>query len=504
MCSPKCRFLLYLGVVVLWTSRILFATIRRRRARKSLSNQYHCQTIRSKYPHWDRFLGIDLFCRNAAAVYQRRFLQSVTQRHDELGHTYELNMLGTRGIMTRDHRIIQTILSTRFKDYSLDDERKKALRPLLGNGIFSTDGPAWAHSRAILRPHFNRAHLVDLSMLERHVSCLVDRIPDGCETDLQELLLCFTMDVATSFLLGESTDSLGLDQNKQRGELQGFVRSVQHAQDRMAIHLALGRWALLKPDPQFRHHTQVVQDFVDGFVQKALLDHQADTKWEQPAVLLRSLVQDVQDPIQIRDELINILIAGRDTTASLIGNVFFLLARHPQVWQKLREEIKLFDSLPPKFEEISQCRHIRYTINEALRLFPPVPVNSRVANSDTVIPYGGGPDGKSPVLVPEGMPVIYNVYGLHRREDIFGPDFEEFRPSRWESLRLGWEFLPFSGGPRTCIGQQFAITEASYVLIRFLQIFDTIECTDPRQWEEKIALTVSSRNGVHVKFKRAV
>lgn len=81
-------------------------------------------------------------------------------------------------------------------------------------------------------------------------------------------------------------------------------------------------------------------------------------------------------------------------------------------------------------------------------------MNSRVANCDTVIPCGGGSDGKSPVLVPRGTPVVYNIYGLHRREDVYGSDIETFRPDRWETLRLGWEFLPFSGGPRVCLGRK--------------------------------------------------
>ncbi|KAK1243481.1 hypothetical protein MKX07_004109 [Trichoderma sp. CBMAI-0711] len=67
---------------------------------------------------------------------------------------------------------------------------------------------------------------------------------------------------------------------------------------------------------------------------------------------------------------------------------------------------------------------------------------------------GGGVEGKSPLFVPKGTPVIYNVFGLHRRQDVYGPDVEEFKPSRWESLRLSWEFLPFNGGPRICIGRE--------------------------------------------------
>jgi cytochrome P450 len=80
-------------------------------------------------------------------------------------------------------------------------------------------------------------------------------------------------------------------------------------------------------------------------------------------------------------------------------------------------------------------------------MHPVVPGNSRIAYKDTVIPVGGGPDGKSPVFVEKGTIVAYWPYAMHRRTDIYGPDADEFVPERWEKLRPGWEYLPFNGGP---------------------------------------------------------
>lgn len=84
----------------------------------------------------------------------------------------------------------------------------------------------------------------------------------------------------------------------------------------------------------------------------------------------------------------------------------------------------------------------------ALRLFPIVPTNGRVALRDTTLPVGGGPDGKSPIFVKKGQPVNYHPYVMQRRKDIYGPDADEFKPERWKTLRPGWEYIPFNAGPR--------------------------------------------------------
>jgi cytochrome P450 len=91
---------------------------------------------------------------------------------------------------------------------------------------------------------------------------------------------------------------------------------------------------------------------------------------------------------------------------------------------------------------------------------------------------------------------------MHRRRDIYGPDADEFRPERWEKLRPGWGYLPFNGGPRICVGQQFALTEAGYATVRLMQTFSGIEDREPRAWGAKQHLTMSSLWGTKVVLAR--
>jgi cytochrome P450 len=88
---------------------------------------------------------------------------------------------------------------------------------------------------------------------------------------------------------------------------------------------------------------------------------------------------------------------------------------------------------------------------------------------------------------------------MHRRTDYFGKDADVFRPERWgEDLRPGWAYLPFNGGPRICLGQQYALTEASYVTVRLLQEFSQMESRDPEPWIESLTMTMASLRGTLV------
>lgn len=119
---------------------------------------------------------------------------------------------------------------------------------------------------------------------------------------------------------------------------------------------------------------------------------------------------------------------------------------------------------------------------------------------DTILPVGGGKDGTSPVFVAKGVQVIYSVYAMHRRVDIYGEDADEYRPERWENgqLRPLWGYLPFNGGPRICLGQQYALAEAGYLTVRLAQEFQKLESRDPRPWEESVGFALCPRNGIKV------
>lgn len=174
------------------------------------------------------------------------------------------------------------------------------------------------------------------------------------------------------------------------------------------------------------------------------------------------------------------MMAGRDTTAGLLGWSLMRLALHPDIFTNLRAII-LRDfpaDSQPDFAQLKDCRPLQHFLQEVLRLHPTVPINNRLCIKDTTLPLGGGPDQRSPIAVRAGQTVVFSVYLMHRRKDLWGEDALEFKPSRWEKKIPAWQWLPFLGGPRVCLGQQFALTEAAFLLVRLLREFDGIQPLD--------------------------
>lgn len=476
-------------------------------SRRKTINERGCKPA-VVFKHKDPILGIDLVRDIAARSKAGTILQGSQERFKKYGNTLQMNLLGRWIIITSEPQNIKTMLALNFSDYSLGETRKKIFNPVIGQGIFTTDGAAWEHSRAVLRPNFNRSQVGNLTTFETHIKHLIRAIPtDGSTVDLQALFFHLTLDSATEFLFGESASTLtaGADGKPQ----DPFGEAFNYCTEKIGKEARLGFRNFL-PNRKYEDSKKVVHEFADRYVQKALEYRRAakasgkdpDEKPDGRYIFLHELAKDTQDPMMLRTETLNILLAGRDTTASLLSDLWLILSRRPDVWEKLQAEVQALNGKKPTFEEMKDMKYLRYCLNESLRLFPVVPANSRTAIRDTVLPVGGGPDGKSPLFIPKNTIIGYHSYTLHRREDLYGPDAAEFKPERWSTIRPGWEYVPFNGGPRICLGQQFALTEASYTTVRLMQEFTKIESRDDRPWRELLTLTCASGHGAQVALSK--
>ena len=264
-------------------------------------------------------------------------------------------------------------------------------------------------------------------------------------------------------------------------------------------------------DPTWKKAYTKVHAFVDKNVAIAL-DRQrrlvkpgnpTDNGGRERYILLQQMAMETQDPYDLRSQILNVFFPARDTAAIAFGNIMFYLARHPQGWVELRKEVLKVGFQDLTFELLKSLKTTKAIINETLRLRMPASRVVRTALRDTILPAGGGSDGRSPLFVPEGQSIEMDLHSLHRDPKIWGPDAGEFRPERWGEGRLlweaNWQYEPFLGGMRMCPAQNQVITQLSYLLVRVAQTFQVLENRDSVwEYKEEIKMTIESRNGVKV------
>ena len=318
--------------------------------------------------------------------------EMLRQRFDACGNTFTSKLLLVNAISTIEPENVKTVLSTRFKDYGLW-RRFEFVGKLLGHGIFTSDGEAWAHSRAMLRPSFAKEQIADLATFERHIEQFFQLIPeDGSTVDLQDLFFRFTMDSATEFLFGQSVGSLksrlarqpnlngGVDDKDSNTD--EAVKAKENPGDKFAAAmniaqeagmtrvrmLSLARFYYSKKEDEA---VRTVHEFVDQFVEDAIRYRQSADLENTPVgkekgqyLFLHELARATDDKLRLRSELLSVLLAGRDTTASLLSNMFFQIAKDPRIWEKLQSEVAHLNGIPPTYHQLRDLKYVKYCMNE--------------------------------------------------------------------------------------------------------------------------------------------
>lgn len=224
--------------------------------------------------------------------------------------------------------------------------------------------------KALVRPSFAKVQVADLDTFESHIQHLVAKIPcGGTSIDLQPLFYQLTLDSATEFLLGESVDIL---RSPTGSEQQLFGQAFDFAQTELNLRLRLGPFVWLYRNKEFDRACVRVHNFIDKFVAKSLQFRReslagGNSREEKPKgkyIFMNELALATDDPIQIRSEILNILLAGRDTTAGLLSNTFYVLARRPDVWATLKYEVNQLEGKRPDYETLRNMKYLKNVLNE--------------------------------------------------------------------------------------------------------------------------------------------
>lgn len=279
--------------------------------------QHGCKPLRPWKSTWP--FGLDLLLKAFRYAREERILSLFLDVVDDSGTTFEQSLLGARGIDTVDPENIEAILSKDFASYDLG-LRKIHFFPLLGSGIFTQDGVDWKHSRELLRPQFMSNRFQNFEQIKECVHNLIANIPPSGVVDLQPLFFRFTFDTTTYLLFGRSMSALS--SADVAGKETEFADAFNKAQDHLAQRGRLGDFYWVLPRSEFAKACNTCHRFVDEAVRRSLEDSKRTTAEQADRknyIFIDALIQQTQDPKVLRDQCLNLLLAGRDTTACCLS-----------------------------------------------------------------------------------------------------------------------------------------------------------------------------------------
>lgn len=388
---------------------------------------------------------------------------------------------------------VRHILQDNQRAYGRHAFGNRLLRFLTGEGILTTEGSTWLRQRRLAQPAFHRQRIAafgtlmtdaTLAMLARWHPLAARAEPFNLASEMSRL----TMEIAGKALF--STDIS--DAAHAIGQVARV--GVEYARDRA---VTLFPFLLALPTARNRRYRRAREE-ADRLIYTLIA-----TRRRQPeeahhdllALLMAARDEETGEGMsdrQLHDEMVTMLFAGQETTAAALTWCFHLLSDHPDVEETLHEELRrVLSGRAPIPDDLPHLPYTRMVLDETLRLYPPIWIMGRSA---LVADEVGG------YTLPARALIAISPYVVHRHP-AFWPDPERFDPHRFaaepSAARPRFAYFPFGGGPRQCIGNTFALTEATLVLATVVQ-HCRLRCLSSFRVEPEPLLTLRPRNGLMV------
>lgn len=412
-----------------------------------------------------------------------RFLREVTDAYPDI---VRYRTGGWQVVLLNRPDYLRHVLKSNVQNYTkFGTPDLMLLRPMLGAGLMTVDGDEWFHQRRYLQPTFNN-EVIDDYLPE--MVCLTGELLDTWAADVargQSIEMAQRFSHLTLSIIAKTLFSRDLTQRAE-----AFGQAVDVLSASMAHFDPWDQQAILSFQQAQTVIGMIVQEVIESPTNPtvrsdllATLRHASDR--EQRCPLSQG---------QIRDQIFTILMAGHETTAKSLTWAVYLLARHPKIQARCRAEaLQVWEHYVSDRDRVDHLEYTWQVLQEAMRIYPPVWTMSRKAIDDDVI---GG------FHVDAGTLVIMSPYALHRRQDIWR-DSERFDPDRFVSALVAerdpFAYLPFSGGPRVCIGRPFAIIETKLILAMLLRRFE-VELLVDEEIEPEALVTLRPRQGLAVRL----
>lgn len=450
---------------------------------------------------------------------RHRFLEWTTgvlsQSSTNTSVFYRLGKL--HGVMTANPLNVEHMLKTNFSNYPKGTRANTILHDFLGTGIFNTDDDLWRFQRKTASFEFNkrslRAFVLDTVRTEiqtRLIPFLERKAASGQVFNLQDVLERFAFDNICKIAFNVDMGCLGQEDDCRSGVGgDGFMRAFEEAAtlsfDRF-MYAVRDVWKIkllfnVGSEKRLRKAIKTVHEFADEIIRRRL--EEKSRNYEDFLTRFIDSTTEGASPEFLRDIVISFILAGRDTTSSALSWFFWLLSTHPNAIDTIRAEVqdcrvrrgKPGDD-PPDLDELRDMNYLHGAISEALRLYPPVSLDTKSCIRDDVLPDG--------THIKKDWFITYNSYAMGRMESIWGKDCEAFRPERW--LENGvfkpespFRYPVFHAGPRICLGREMAYIQMKSIAACVLEIFEVDVVEKEKKPDYVLSLTMRIKGGLPVR-----
>ena len=393
------------------------------------------------------------------------FLKSLFKKYGNTCCVYFPSLLGMkRWIFINDSESVKYILKDNFNNYPKGDEFHEIFEELLGDGIFNVDGCIWSSQRKISSYKFNvntlRDYMTDIFIKKTNTTLdLIEsqfnlsEYKNNC-INIKPYFYDYTL--LSIFEIGFGVDLDSVQNNRL------FSICFDLVQPLFEYRFINPFWKLQRlmnsgNELKIKMYMKIINKQIYNIIKKRELNSKGND------ILSQFTMNKHLNDKQLRDILINFLIAGRDTTAALITRSYYMLLKYPKYQKKILDEFNAYDNFD--YNTITKLKYMKAFLYEVLRMYPPVSKNSKTAVNDDILPNGK--------KIQAGDRIVYSSQLLGLSEENY-KNAGEFNPQRWlDGSKVNpYKFLAFNAGYRTCLGQNMAILEASIMLIKLLQKFD--------------------------------
>lgn len=392
---------------------------------------------------------------------------------------------------------VEEVLANTGRLFQKGYQRHPLMRLVLGNGLVTSEGEFWLRQRRLAQPAFHRARIAAYGdTMVRYADRMGRGWHDGQDLNLSEAMMQLTMEIITQTVF--NVDLHGDPRAQAVGHAVNTLLDEYSHQMTSAVRALLDRLPVNLPVPGEGRLRRAVQD-LDTLMLALVVERRAEGHDHDDLLSMFLNARD-EDGVsmtdaQLRDELVTLFLAGHETTANALTWAFFLLSQHPEAERKLHVELDaVLGGRLPTVQDTAQLTYTGQVVKEVLRLYPPVWWLSREPLADWLC---------DDILIPAGAEVGVSPWVMHR-EAQFYPAPLTFQPDRWtpefEAGLPRYAYFPFGGGPRLCIGNTFALMEASLVLATIAQRF-RIEVPQPDRVVPDPSLTLRPKGGLRVRLQ---